>query len=238
MPRNYRFEVTLQDVDYTSRIKLVSLTDKILTAAGQDADALGFGVEELNRGACTWVLSRFALQMSRMPRMGERLTITTWVNEYGRMLTTRNFTVTASDGEEIGAAVSAWVMLDIEKRVPVDLSRLENAVKSTEEIPSPIEGPRRLRAAEMQTTRLHEVVYSDIDFNGHVGTMRYIEMMVDSLPYSVIENIEALRFDINFLHETQAGKTIAIGMSKEDGQYGFRLAADSEDICRAALKIA
>lgn len=235
MPRQYEFAVALQDTDYTSKIKLVSLTDKILAAAGLDADALGFGVGELNRGACTWVLSRFALQMSRMPRAGEKLCVTTWVSEYGRMLTTRNFKIAAEQGEALGAAVSAWVMLDIGKRTPVDLSRLDDAVKHMEPIPCPIEGPRRLRAADIPIIKRHDTVYSDMDFNGHVGTMRYMEMMIDALPLSVVENVEALRFDINFLRETRAGKTIDIGMSESEGRFGFRLAVGDEDICRAEL---
>lgn len=237
MPRHYEFTVGLQDVDYTSKIRLVSLVDKILAAAGMDADALGFGVGDLNRNACTWVLSRFALRMSRMPRAGERLVVSTWVSEYGRLLTTRNFTVADSDGRGIGAAVSAWVMLDVEKRTPVDLSGLESAVRHMEPVLSPLDGPKRIRAMQMPVVREHDVVYSDIDFNGHVGTMRYIEMMIDLLPWPVIENAESLRFDVNFLHETQAGKTISIGMAEADGCYRFGLRADMRDICRAELEI-
>ena len=67
--------------------------------------------------------------------------------------------------------------------------------------------------------------------------MRYIEMMIDLLPWPVIENAESLRFDVNFLHETQAGKTISIGMAEADGCYRFGLRTDVRDICRAELEI-
>ncbi len=237
MPRKYSFHVNLQDVDHTLKIKPAALADKILSAAGQDADTLGFGVGELGRDRCTWVLSRLAVQTETMPRMGDELIIETWVSEYGRLLTTRNFTVSTPDGRDIGAAVSAWVMLNLESRTPMDLSRLENAVRATEHIPSPVEGPKRIRTEQMPAICRHTAAYSDIDFNGHVGTMRYIEMITDTLPLPLIEQTERLRMDINFLHETPIGRTIDICSVQQAPDFRFRLCDGQTDICRAELKL-
>ena len=169
MPRQYDFPVILQDVDYMSKIKLVSFTDKILSAAGMDADRLGFGVGDLNIENCTWVLSRFAVQTQTMPRVGDRLSISTWINQYGRVLTTRNFIITNQNGAEIAKAITLWAMLDIKRRTPVDLSHIEEALRHTEPEPSPIEQPMRIKTTGLPVLAKHNVAYSDIDFNGHVS---------------------------------------------------------------------
>ena len=43
------------------------------------------------------------------------------------------------------------------------------------------------------------MVYSDIDFNRHVNTMRYIEMMLDMLPVDMLTQEAPVRLDIHFL---------------------------------------
>lgn len=67
--------------------------------------------------------------------------------------------------------------------------------------PSPTEKPRKVRRVEPTLEAEHRVVYSDIDFNSHVNTMRYIAMMFDLLPIERAAQERAVRLDIHFLHE-------------------------------------
>ena len=57
------------------------------------------------------------------------------------------------------------------------------------------------------------MVYSDIDFNRHVNTMRYIEMMLDMLPVDMLTQEAPVRLDIHFLKECRFGQTLTVGAS-------------------------
>ena len=55
------------------------------------------------------------------------------------------------------------------------------------------------------------VVYSDIDFNRHVNTLRYVDLIFDTMPLELIEKNKGLRFDIHFLAEAIYGDTLTVG---------------------------
>ena len=98
--------------------------------------------------------------------------------------------------------------------------------------------PQKLAAEEIQTAIEHPIVYSDIDFNRHVNTLRYIEMMVDALPIEVLSEPHALRLDIHFIKESRYGQSLTIGFCCEEGKWLFEIKDnDGAAICRASFEL-
>jgi acyl-ACP thioesterase len=178
-----------------------------------------------------------AVEMKRLPSRGEQIDVYTWVSDYGRLFTTRNMTIADEAGVEIGAAVTLWAMIDLDTRRPLDLSPLSNKGTSLVDRQPPIEKPRKVGAFECTLERPYAVVYSDIDFNGHVGSMKYIEWMVDSLPPRVPTEMSALRFDINYIHEARLGDALTIcSATDETGVHHFDIRnAEGASICKATI---
>ena len=163
----------------------------------------------LNAANHSWVLSRLAMEFDTRPEQYTDYTIATWISDYGRVLSTRNFTLTDAAGRQFGRAVSQWAMIDLRSRTAVDLSWVGDAhADAIVAEPSPAERPRKIREVHPTRTSEHRVVYSDIDFNRHVNTMRYIEMMLDMLPVELLTLDAPLRLDIHFLHECRFGQTL------------------------------
>ena len=184
---HYNYRVEPQDVDFTLRATIPSLGSAILNTAGVDAHGKGFGVDALNADNHSWVLSRMAVEFDSQPTQYTDYTIATWINEYGRVLSTRNFTLTDAAGTEFGRAVTQWAMIDLKSRSALDLSWVGDAhADAIVDAPSPTDKPRKIREVNPAQTVEHKVVYSDIDFNRHVNTMRYIEMMIDMLPVELL----------------------------------------------------
>lgn len=183
----YNFRVEPQDVDFTLRATIPSLGSAILNTAGADAHGKGFGVDTLSADNHSWVLSRMAIEFDRRPTQYTDYTISTWISDYGRVLSTRNFTLCDASGVDFGRAVSQWAMIDLRSRTAVDLSWVGDAhADAIVQEPSPTERPRKIRSVTPTQCTEHRVVYSDIDFNRHVNTMRYIEMMLDQLPIEML----------------------------------------------------
>lgn len=232
----YRFRVAPQEVDFTLRATIPSLTGEVLNTAGVDAEQKGFGVDALNRDNYSWVLSRMALEVDARPRQYTEYEITTWVNEYGRVLSTRNFTLRDAREGEFGRAVTQWCMIDLRTRSAVDLAAIGTAHGGAlVDAPCPMEKPRKVRRVEPTLTAEHRVVYSDIDFNSHVNTMRYIAMMFDLLPVERAAADRPTRMDIHFLHECRYGQVLGIGCELRDDQALFEIACDQAVAVRASL---
>ncbi len=244
MAGTYRYRIEPRDIDASLRVRLYTMGDLVLQAANDDADMLGFGVRDLNLGNASWVLSRMAVEMRRLPERHEGIDIYTWVSDYGRLFTTRNMVIADSDGIEIGAAVTLWAMIDLDSRRPLDLSPLSNKGTSLVDREPPIERPRKVGTFGRRddgdssyAEHPYRVVYSDIDFNGHVNSMKYLEWMVDTLPPGAPESLEGLRFDINYLHEAKLGEELVICSGEEaSGAYHFDIRnAERTSICKATI---
>ena len=224
-------------VDFSLRASIVSMIGDVLAIAGEDADLKDFGVQKINAENHSWVLSRMALDVYRLPCRYEKIYITTWVNDYGRMMTTRNFTVNDENNRRIFAAVTQWAMIDLSTRQPVDLRSVDEYGQYLCEEPSPIDNPRKVPQINPEQVAIHKVVYSDIDFNGHVNALRYLTLMFDLLPIETISTTEPAHLEVNFLQESQYGDTLSVGYEKRDSTWIFEIKNQhNAAICRASIR--
>ena len=234
----YNFRVEPQDVDFTLHSTIAAMCNNVLNIAGVDAQRNGFGVDELMKNNWSWVLSRMAVEFDRLPEQFSQYAIRTWVNYDGRLLSSRNFVLTDADGNIFGRVVSQWAMINFETRRPVDLTQLAESymtVLSDEE--SPCERPHKLTAVEAAQTFEHRIVYSDIDFNRHVNTMRYLDMMVDMLPIETFAEPHAVRIDLHFVKESVYGQTLTVGLRQQDNVSLFEIKSDDGAVvCRASFE--
>ena len=235
----FRYKIEPRHVDFTDRASVSSMCDLILHAAGLDAHNRGFGIDFLAGKNYGWVLSRLCVEMDYMPKQYSEYTLHTWIGGYNRLSSTRNFTLTDDNGVVFGRAVSQWCMLDFDTRRPVDMATLAQVHDGTiVDCPSPCEAPRRLGVVDGEAVAKHRVAYSDIDFNRHMNTMRYIDLIFDSLPIEVPEKLDAMRLDINFVREALYGDEILLYASEQESLRNFEFKSQSGDaLCRFSLEL-
>lgn len=236
---SYDFKVEPQDVDFALRARLAAMCGNILNIAGHDAHRNGFGTDALMKQNNSWVLSRMAFEFDCLPKQYDDYRIRTWIVDSGRIISVRNFAITNAAGEVFGRVTSQWCMINLDTRRPCDLTPvIENRRQYVFDEPAPCEAPRKLAAIEAESTVEHRIVYSDIDFNRHVNTLRYIEMMVDTLPIESLAEPHAMRLDLHFVKESRYGQTLTIGTRHEADCWLFEIKDnDGAVICRAALEV-
>ncbi len=233
------YKIEPRHVDFTNRVSVSSICDIVLHAAGEDAHIRGFGIDALADNNFGWVLSRMAIELDYLPTEYSEFTIHTWISDYNRLASTRNFTLTDDKGREFGRAASQWCMLDYGTRMPVDMNTMAKAHEGNMvDAPSPCERPRRIGAVASETVAEHRVAYSDIDFNRHMNTMRYIDLSFDSLPIEVPEQLEAWRLDLNFMKEARYGDHLLLKSEQKDNVRTFEFCNNAgEALCRIALEV-
>lgn len=235
----FEYKIEPKYVDFTDRVSVSSICDLVLHAAGDDAHARGFGIDALAGNNYGWVLSRMAIEMDYMPVQYSKFTLHTWISDYNRLSSTRNFTLTDDSGRVFGRAVSQWCMIDYATRMPVDMNTMAKAHEGNMvDAPSPCERPRRIGVVTSEPVVEHRVVYSDIDFNRHMNTMRYIDIIFDSMPIEVPEKLTGFRLDINFMKEARYGDSLVLMAEERDGVRMFAYRNEAGDaLCRMALEI-
>lgn len=232
---SYPYMVEAENVDFTLKATVSSLVSTLLNTAGTDAHRKGFGIDALGRENLAWVLSRLAVEIDSRPEQYSGFGVNTWVNDNGRLVSTRNFEAYGDDGTIFCRAVSQWCLLDFVKRVPVALSVLGGRFDDMRcDEPSPCPPPRKIAAVEPDETFVHKVVYSDIDFNCHVNTMRYLSMMIDMMPTELLKENRPLRLDAHFMRECRLGQTLQVGYRQAENVSMFEVNDGEGNVaCRA-----
>ena len=232
----YKYRIEPQDVDFTLRASAASIINYMLNVAGIDADSKGFGVASLQGNKYTWVLSRLAVDIERQAEQYSNIEIDTWVNECNRLSSTRNFCMRQGN-ELLAASVSQWCVLDMESRQVVDLSIMkERHDQIMVDAPSPTSAPARLRSMEYTASSQHTVSYSDIDFNRHMNTLRYVDMIFDAISLDAIENNRGMRLDFNFIAEARYGEVLTIAHTNEGNTWHFEICSAEKTLCRAKVE--
>lgn len=207
-------------VDFTGRVFMGVLGNHLLNAAGNHSQKRGWGISTLNENHHTWVLSRLSIEMTEMPRNYQYCQVSTWVESVMKLFTTRNFAIKDAEGNPMGYARSVWAMIDTETRRPCDLVTLYdgdllNYVVSDEENVCPIEGHGRFRFRDAQLVRTLTTCYSDIDINGHVNSIKYIEHILNLFSRQQLER-GIKRFEIAYKAESYMGDTLSFYVQPVD----------------------
>jgi len=236
LKRAYSFKIQPQFVDFQFRATMASLGDILLTTAQFNADDNGFGLRRLNEMECSWVLSRMAIEMIRYPEQYETIQVETWVEEVGRANTTRNFCIRDEKNEIIGNACSVWVFFDMTTRRAKDLQTLDGIHDFASGELGRIEKPIKLHAVDGDEYDGFKVKYSDIDINGHVNSIRYIQWISDCFTLNCYRKCQVKRFEINYMTEMLFGDYVDIIRSEvEPGDFRFEIRKDDKIACRARV---
>ena len=143
--------------------------------------------------------------------MHEHYTLTTWIEGFNRHFSERNFVVASESGETLGHVRSVWVAIDIASRRPANLDGITNLADSISSRKCPITPQSKLHPVSSPSTTCRYIFdASDIDFNRHVNTVRYIELMTNSMPLQTYDSHYISRFEIAFSHEAHYGEEAAI----------------------------
>ena len=235
----YQFVAEPFHVDFNGRLTMGVLGNHLLNCAGFHANDRGFGIATLNEDNYTWVLSRLAIELDEMPYQYENFSVQTWVENVYRLFTDRNFAIIDKDGKKIGYARSVWAMINLNTRKPADLLTLHggSTVDYVCDEPCPIEKPSRIKVTSDQPIATLTAKYSDIDINGHVNSIRYIEHILDLFPIELYKTKRIRRFEMAYVAESYYDDELTLYKDElGDGAFDIEVKKNgSEVVCRSKV---
>lgn len=233
--------------DFTGRLFWGTLSNYLLTCAEHHASERGFGMVDLQEEGCSWVLSRLAIEMHEMPTKNEVFSVDTWIENVYRLFTDRNFSIYGLNNKEYGYARSVWAMINMNTRKPVDLLSV-NGNKLVQYMDQahtcPIDKPERIKVTNSLPINTLDVTYSDIDINGHVNSIKYIEHISDLFPIDWYKSHQIIRFEIAYVAEAHFGDKLNFFVDKTNEEtYNIEVRKttgnddpEGEVICRSKVR--
>ena len=229
----YQFVAEPFHVDFTGRLTMGVLGNHLLNCAGFHASERGFGIAEINENHYTWVLSRLAIELEDMPRQYEDFSINTWIENVYRLFTDRNFELQDKNGKTIGYARSVWAMISMETRKPADLISLHgnNLGQYVSDRECPIDKPGRIKVSVDAPVEEYQTRYSDIDINGHVNSIKYIEHILDLFPMDTFKEKQVKRFEMAYVAESYYGDVLSFYLEeKNEKEYDIEVKKNNQEV--------
>ncbi len=130
-----------------------------------------------------WAIIRHRVQITRLPKQGQTLTLETWPMPTTRTAYPRSVIAYDEAGQEVFRSIALWVLMDrntrslvLPKNSGVELSGVVRGME--------LSVPGALMAGAVQNTQQRTVCFGDLDENGHMNNARYLDWIWDLLPSS------------------------------------------------------
>jgi len=237
--------VRFGSIDKSDKLTLDAVFKFFQEAAICHAENLGVGREDMARTKQGWILSRITVLVDKRPNYWETITVKSWPRGFEKLFAIRDYQITDSNGSAVVSARSGWLIVDIEKRRPLRPQAVMDVLPQNEGFNALSQDACAITGLaernDLQKKAERKALYTDVDYNGHVNNVRYIEWIEDTLDLQLLEKSQKMRIDINYLNEILSGETVEIfsapiqedtsganhafafeGRKSETGQAAFR----------------
>jgi acyl-ACP thioesterase len=205
------FPIRFSDIDRSDRLTLAAVFNYFQDAAINHAELLGVGRDTMEKTKQVWILSRISVELDRRPKYQEKVTVRSWPRGWEKLFALRDYDIRDASGTPVVRGRSNWLIIDIDKRRPLrPQSAMEN-LPLNEGIDALPSGATGLASHEgLQKIRERQAAYSDLDYNGHVNNVRYVQWIQDAIEPGLLEAAGRMRLDINYISEIKPGETTEI----------------------------
>ncbi len=228
------YKINWHDTDANRRLRPSRLIVYMQETADAHLRAFGPSLDEMrDRQGLAFLLSRITVQIYAQLHSGDEIDVTTWVGEGHGLTFDRSFTVTRG-GELVCEAYSIWGLMNLnEKKL---LKANEFSYPFSPDLPLEKGLMARVRYPQLNTMEYvgdRKIVYSDIDYNGHMNNTHYPDMLCDFTPDILSKTV--VGFALSFLHEAPFGETLKIYRSNAENGFFFRTVDHTSTPCLEAV---
>ena len=215
----HRYFLTAGECDGNARMPLPLLVSRLIEVATEHANSLGIGYDRLITLNLAWVLSRVSVEISRLPGINESYSVATWIESTNRLFSERCFTLSDASGKPFAHARTTWAAIDITLRKPTNPGVLGDIMFPTDPLPCPVApAPRMKPLPDSARAETYTFRYCDLDFNRHVNTVRYVDLILNHWPLDWHDTHSVARFDITFIRESHFGETADLRVADDGPQ--------------------
>ena len=197
-----------------------------LMEAGMSLDALR------DERGLAFILSRISTCFYAPLYAHDEIDVQTWVLESRGLSFLRCFRILRGN-EVIADAHSVWALLDIHQKQLLPISAFPYTIEPDEPLDAKLSARLRVPPlATMEEVGSRRIVYSDIDYNGHMNNTHYPNMLCDFTPDIFQKQITAMT--LSFLHEATFNHTLKVYRAEQPTGYVFRTLDENGTVCLEA----
>ena len=230
-----KMKIPFDMADMNGHIKLPDVILLSLQVSGMQSIELGVSdkaiLEDYN---LVWIITDYDIEVVRLPRFAEEITIETEALSYNRLFCYRRFTIYDEAGQDLIHMMATFVLMDRD-------SRKVHAVES--EIVAPyqsdfdkklIRGPKYANLEEPVSKDYH-VRFYDLDMNGHVNNSKYLDWIFEVMGADFLTQYIPKKINLKYVKEVRPGGVITSAVERSGLESKHEITSDGATNAQAII---
>ena len=230
-----KMKIPFDMADMNGHIKLPDVILLSLQVSGMQSIELGVSdktiLEDYN---LVWIITDYDIEVVRLPRFAEEITIETEALSYNRLFCYRRFTIYDEEGRELIHMIATFVLMDRD-------SRKVHAVEP--EIVAPyqsdfdkklIRGPK-YESLEEPISKDYHVRFYDLDMNGHVNNSKYLDWIFEVMGADFLTQYIPKKINLKYVKEVRQGGVITSAVERTGLESKHEITSDGATNAQAII---
>ena len=194
--------------DINGHIKLPSLILLSLQVSGSQSAQLDVSDKEiLEKYNLVWIITEYDIDVIRLPRFSEEITIETEALSYNRLFCYRRFTIYDESGQAIIQMLATFALMDRDSRKVHSVDPEMVAPYHSEFSKKILRGPK-YTDLDNPTSKDYHVRFYDLDMNGHVNNSKYLDWIFEVMGADFLMDHIPQKINLKYVKEVRPGGMI------------------------------
>ena len=214
------WEITFLQCYPNGYLKYTDLCNILQLTAGLHAEMGGISFSDMQVHHQAWVLSRMRVEIKRLPKWKETVTVKTWINSLENSRSIRCLELYIGDEKIIGCE-TFWAVFNTQTRRPENLALPHEHFEKFPDRATLHPFSKIDFQHEMKNVGTHKVKLSDLDIVNHANSVKYLEWCLDCVDMAIIQDQKIDSFEMNYLKEVSLNDTVSIDQKTTEDTITF-----------------
>ena len=230
-----KMKIPFDMADMNGHIKLPDVILLSLQVSGMQSIELGVSdktiLEDYN---LVWIITDYDIEVVRLPRFAEEITIETEALSYNRLFCYRRFTIYDETGQELIHMMATFVLMDRDsRRVHVVEPEIVAPYQSDFD-KKLIRGPKYESLNESISKDYH-VRFYDLDMNGHVNNSKYLDWIFEVMGADFLTQYIPKKINLKYVKEVRPGGVITSAVERTGLESKHEITSDGATNAQAII---
>ncbi|MGL4453270.1 MAG: acyl-[acyl-carrier-protein] thioesterase [Sarcina sp.] len=205
------YRIKFYDLDKHMNCKVSNLInymwDVVVAQSEYQGETEGTHIQK----SLAWMLLKYDIKINEYPKVNDVITADTVVKGVKKFYGYRTHSIRNNEGKTLVDVTSNAILVDLDKRRPTKVNDEQREVYG---LVGDYEDNTKLddlaNVEKVDIEKVYEVRHSDIDLNGHMNNVIYIERAMDSMPNDIIDEYCISNVKVLFKKESVLSENIKV----------------------------
>ena len=227
------WKVEFNDCYSNGRISYVTLSRYLQDTAGYHAEEGGFGIKDMVANNQSWVLTRFAMEIDKLPKLDDVVTVKSWISFVKGAFSNREYEVFIND-KQVVRATSSWTVINFVKR-KVEHLKIETAgIEFNTNISVEKSAHRIGLNFDFEKVFSLNVRFSALDMVQHVSNLKYLDWTFDNVDHKKILKSKLQKITVNYIKELNLDDNVNVSSFIDENTQIIKMDKNSDKTCFAS----